>query len=153
MTGKDIHSRDREPALKIAQRLIMSRPSWRAASDGNARAAADACGHLYRELSRWVGSDGCQALFSRALAQARPHHPALEHIQLHARKDPYIEGVAEAIMAQGDPATADALELMLAHLVQLLSRLIGDDMAMKLIERSLTAGGSGVPSSHRREEA
>lgn len=153
MTGKDTHSRDREPALHIAQRLIRSRPSWRAASDGNARAAADACGHLYRELSRWVGSDGCHALFSRALAQARPNHPALEQIQLHSRKDPYVEGVAEAIMAQGDPATADALESMLANLVQLLSRLIGDDMAIGLIERSLTVRSSDSSSSDRREEA
>jgi len=43
---------------------------------------------------------------------------------------------------------------MLAHLVELLGRLIGDDMAMKLIERSLAASGRGDPTSdNRREEA
>ena len=74
-------------------------------------------------------------------------------IQLRARSEPYIEGVAETIMAHGDAATADALELMLADLVELLGRLIGDDMAMKLIERSLAASETGATSDGRREEA
>ena len=57
-------------------------------------------------------------------------------------------------MAHGDPATAEALESLLVRLVELLGRLIGDDMAMKLIERSLAASerGSGT-SDGRREEA
>jgi hypothetical protein len=118
-----------------------------------ARAAATACDKLYRELSRWVGPDGCHALFTRALAQARIDHPALEQIQLHARSDPYIDGVAEAIMAHGDPATADGLEAMLVHLIELLGRLIGDDMATKLIERSVAAFERDDPTSDRREEA
>jgi len=90
----------------------------------------------------------------RALAQARTEYPALGQVQLHARSEPYIDGVAEAIMAHGDPATAEALESMLVHLVELLGRLIGDDMATKLIERSLAASDRGDPTSDgRREEA
>jgi hypothetical protein len=118
-----------------------------------ARAAAASCDHLYRELSRWVGPDGCHALFTRALAQARAEHPALAQIHLKPRSEPYIDGVAESIMAHGDPATAEALESMLARLVELLGRLIGDDMAMKLIERSLVSDGDGASSENRREEA
>jgi hypothetical protein len=56
-------------------------------------------------------------------------------------------------MAHGDPATAEGLEAMLVHLIELLGRLIGDDMAMKLIERTLAASGRGDPTSDRREEA
>jgi hypothetical protein len=61
----------------------------------------------------------------------------LGQIQLRARSEPYIDGVPASIMANGDPATAEALESMLVRLVELLSRLIGDDMATRLIERSL----------------
>jgi hypothetical protein len=151
--GKDSVSRQSE-ARQIARRLIESHRSERAEGHTSARAAAAACDQLYRELSRWVGPDGCHALFTRALAQARTEYPALGQIQLHARSEPYIEGVAEAIMAHGDPATAEALESMLVHLVELLGRLIGDDMAMKLIERSLAASERGDPTSDgRREEA
>lgn len=150
--GKD--SPPDSAARKIAHRLIENGRSAEHGSDSPARAAAAACDRLYRELSRWVGRDGCHALFTRALSQARADHPALGKIQLRARAQPYIDGVAETIIAQGDPATAEALETMLVSLVELLGRLIGDDMAMKLIERSLTSlEGRDATSESRREEA
>jgi hypothetical protein len=150
----DSASRDESPAQKIARRLIESRQSERVRDDTAARAAAAACGYLYRDLARWVGHDGCHALFTRALAQSRTETPVLEQLQLHARSEPYLEGVAETIMAHGDAASADALESMLVHLIELLGRLIGDDMAMKLIERSLAAAErGGTTSNSKREEA
>lgn len=123
-------------AREIVRRLIGGRPHKQQRGDTAARAAASACDSLYRELSRWVGSDGCHALFARALAETRPQYPALEKIQLRPRSEPYIEGVADSIMARGDPETAEALESMLIRLVELLGRLIGDDMAGKLIART-----------------
>jgi hypothetical protein len=78
----------------------------------------------------------------------------LAQIQLRARSEPYIGGVPETIMAHGDAATAEALESMLVRLVELLGRLIGDDMATKLIERSVGASERGdTISDARREEA
>jgi hypothetical protein len=57
-------------------------------------------------------------------------------------------------MAHGDAATAEAFESMLVHLVELLGRLIGDDMATKLIERSLgVSERSDTISDSQREEA
>jgi hypothetical protein len=128
-----------------------SRPTKQKRGDTAARAAAAACDSLYRELSRWVGPDGCHALFARALAETRPQYPALEKIQLHPRSEPYVEGLADSIMARGDPDTAEALESMLVRLVELLGRLIGDDMAGKLIDR--TFGDSEQGSDDTREEA
>ena len=142
------------PGRQIVRRLVDSRRHERSGGDTAARAAVSACEHLYRELSRWVGPDGCHALFTRALAQAQADHPALGQIQLRARSEPYIDGVAATIMAHGDAATAEAFESVLVHLVELLGRLIGDDMAMKLIERSLFASEhGGTPPARTREEA
>ena len=147
-------SRAESPARAIARRLIESRRSKRTGDDTAARAAAAACDHLYSELSRWVGPDGCHALFTRALAQARTEYPALEQIKLRARSEPYVDGTAGTIMAHGDAATADALEAMLVRLIELLGRLIGDDMAMKLIERTLTTSAhTNAPAHAKREEA
>ena len=137
----------------LARRLVDSHRSASAGGDTDARAAAAACNDLYNELSRWVGSDGCHALFTRALAQAQTEHPALGQIKLRARSEPYIDGLAETIMAYGDDATAEALKSMLVRLVELLGRLIGDDMGMKLIERSLTASRGAAASDGRQEEA
>lgn len=128
--------------------------SGNAQNDSRAHDAALACNDLYRELSRWVGPDGCHALFTRAVAEARGKYPALSEIELRARSEPYVEGVAESIIAHGDAATAEAVESMLMRLVELLSRLIGDDIAMKLIEQSLRAAERASPTSgERREEA
>jgi hypothetical protein len=146
-------SRNEPPARQMARRLINSHRSGRTEGQTAARAAAIASDQLYRELSRWVGSDGCHALFTRALAQARAEYPALGQIHLHARSDPYIDGVTETITAHGDPATAVGLEAMLVNLIELLGRLIGDDMATKLIERTLAASERNETASERREEA
>jgi hypothetical protein len=145
---------DNAPSRKIARRLINSRQPEGKGVEGRARAAATACDDLYRDLSRWVGRDGCHALFARALAQARIEYATLEQIQLRPRSEPYVDGVAETIMSHGAAATAEALESMLVQLVDLLGRLIGDDMATNLIERSLTAPERGdATSNDRREEA
>jgi hypothetical protein len=139
------------PSRQLARRLILARRSEGSDGDTPARAAADASDRLYRELSRWVGLDGCYALFARALSQAQTDYPALGKILVSARSQPHIDGVPETIMARGDPATAEGIEFMLERLVELLGRLIGDDMARKLIELSLAA--AEPDSDERREEA
>jgi hypothetical protein len=137
----------------MARRLIAIH-ARSAPGNSRARAATMACDDLYRELARWVGPEGCHALFSRTLADTRGEYPALAEIQLRARSEPYVEGVAESIMAHGDAATAEALESMLVRLAELLCRLIGDDTAMKLIEQGLLAAERGnATSGERREEA
>ncbi|MEO7822180.1 MAG: hypothetical protein ABIS15_01130 [Gemmatimonadaceae bacterium] len=93
-------------------------------------------------------------MFARAISEVRTDHPALAQIQLRPRSDPYVEGVAESIMARGDKATEAALESTVVILVDLLRRLIGNDMAMKLIERSLAPSErAGANTDRKREEA
>ena len=141
-------------ARQIARGLIESRHSQREADSGRATAVGVACDDLYQGLSRWVGPDGCHALFTRALAQARGDAATLEHVRLRPGASPYVDGVTESIRAHDDSSVAQALESMLVHLVELLERLIGADMATKLIERSIAEPGHGDATSiDRREEA
>jgi hypothetical protein len=152
--GKEDRQDSQSPTRQLARRLIEARRSERTEGDTPARAAARASDRLYRELSRWVGVDGCHALFSRALTDARADFPALGQIKIRARLQPHIDGTAETIMARGDPATAEALESMLVRLAELLGRLIGDDMATKLVERSLAGSErDDNDSDASREEA
>lgn len=146
--------KDSPSARQIARRLIESRQPVRGESHDRAHTVAAVCNDLYRGLSRWVGPDGCHALFTRALAEARTDSATLDQIQLRPGADPYVDGVAESILSHGDAMVAAALESMLGHLVELLERLIGGDMATKLIERSIAALGDGdATSNDRREEA
>jgi hypothetical protein len=95
-----------------------------------------------------VGLDGCHALFTRALAEARQQHELLAGITLHARSTPYLHGIREAVEKYGSAATAAALQAMLVILIELLGRLIGIDMAASLIERGL--GGSPEDEANRQ---
>jgi len=130
---------------ETARRLISSGRTGRAASRPAAAAAAAACDRLSRELSWWFGADGCHALVTRALAQAKARHPALGEIQLRSGAQPCIDGLEKAIKSYGDAATAEAFEVMIGLLVELLERLIGDDIALKLMDQSI--------SNNVREEA
>jgi hypothetical protein len=139
---------------QMARRLIDSRQPEPKESDGHATAVAAACDALYRELSRWVGRDGCHALFTRALAQARTESKPLEQIELRpGGADAYVEGVAESILSHGDFEVAEALESVLVNLIELLGRLVGENMAAKLIERGIAPPGRRDATSNDGPEA
>ena len=93
------------------------------------------CERICRELAHWLGAAGCEALFARALADARAAHPLLGRIRIGARSESGLEGVDEAVRADGAPAVASALEAVLVAMIELLGRLIGSDMAMRLLEQ------------------
>jgi hypothetical protein len=131
----------------FAQRLI-TRSHSGSGTKSSADSAAAAVERLYLDLSRWVGLDGCHALFTRALAEAREEHQALAGVTLHVRSTHYLQGIAEAVERDGPEKTATGLESMLVTLIELLGRLIGNDMASNLIERGL--GGSPEHEANRQ---
>ena len=137
-------------ARELAKRLVDRETSTGNSKTTRASSAALAGEGLYRALSRWIGSDGCHALFTRARAQEQPGNRALESLQLSPHHDPYIIGVQESIAEYGDDATADAIEAMIVGMIELLGRLIGVDMATSLIERSLSEFAQGTPGPEKR---
>src|SRR5689334_15453707 len=138
---------------ETARHLIDSRRAEQSEPNGRARTVAFACDALNRELSRWVGPDGCHALFKRAIAQARAESAALDKIHLRPRAYSYVEGVEESNHAYGDAETADALESVLVKVIELLERLVGDSLATKLIERSIASPPHSDAKSNERPEA
>jgi hypothetical protein len=120
---------------QMTSRLIAREPGSRDTPDATVAAAQAACERLNRELSRWVGANGSLALFTRALAEARAAHPVLAAIRVRTRSQASLEGVPETIQKHGAAATADGLTSLLATLLELLGRLIGDDMVMRLVEQ------------------
>jgi hypothetical protein len=141
------------PARQITSRLIDHSRALGGSAPEFAHPPAAALDRLYLDLARWVGFDGCHALFTRALAEARTKHPILETIELHPRSTPYLEGVAETVEQHGARETDQALEAMLLVVVEVLGRLIGDEMATILIERGLPESGDGADRESGKAEA
>lgn len=104
-------------------------------------AAADrVCRRVSDELSRWIGNDGCRALFARALATAQADgHPALDAVRTSARSVYCLDGLTESAARHGAAAANDGATATLSALIELLGRLIGDDMALHLLEQSTPA--------------
>ena len=116
----------------------------------NVRPVASALHRAVVELSHWVGSVGCRALLTRALSRAAQHHRALANVQVVSHSAPVLEGVDESVEANGENAVAAGLSTTLVQLFELLVRLIGNDLTLKIAERITADDTSGA--AHGDEE-
>lgn len=134
-------STDAMSAETLRVRELTRRLVAREAAQGDApdiaAAAYAACERAYRALSRWLGANGSHALFTRALAQTQAEHLLLRDIRVRTRSESGLEGVTESIQVHGAAAVAAGLESLLVALLELLGRLLGEDMAARLVEQSV----------------
>ena len=127
-------------ARELASRLLTHETSVPTGPD-TVVAADRVCRRVSDELARWIGNDGCRALFARALAsaQAGGGHPALEMVRISVGSTYCLDGLADSATRHGVPAATDGAAAVLAALIDLLGHLIGDDMALNLLEQSAQA--------------
>jgi hypothetical protein len=85
-----------------------------------------------------VGDDGRDALLTRALARTEPDYPALKGIRRLNNAAVHLDGVVASADAHGVAPVTAAIEALLAALVDVLARLIGEDMAMRLLDHDLS---------------
>jgi hypothetical protein len=138
-------------ARRVALRLLTRGGALSATeSDGSDPVAAteEMFRHLDSELSRWFGPFGFHALFSRALAEARVHHPALDSVRIHSAAEPSLDGLSESTARYGADAVTEGVIASLMGFIDLLSRLIGEDMTLKLLDQPvpLREPQAGVPN-------
>jgi hypothetical protein len=134
--------------LQIARRVLA-----REMTSGNEREPERFSAALQRAwlpvivaLRDTMGEDGCNALLARALARAEAGHPTLETMRRVNGSSVHLEGITAGVESHGVSAVAAANEALLAALVEILVRLIGEDMVMRLIDPDAPTGG-GVPAS------
>jgi hypothetical protein len=122
---------------------------WNEASAGAvsagdlATAAERLCVGLHSGLVRWIGSDGFQSLFQRALALSRPGHSWLAHL----RWGPGVPPAPPPDETGHGPAdVADAMVALIGTLVHLLGRITGEEMATRLVENAWITGARPSPA-------
>lgn len=98
------------------------------------------CERVHRELSRALGSHGSEALFARALSQSQLAHPSLCGVRLGRQAKPDSEGLGAMVSVHGEASVIAALDALLETWLTLLGRLIGDDMAARLVNHTAAAG-------------
>jgi hypothetical protein len=152
MTARE---RKKEQAVSSTPRDVVSRLIARESSATShpnaAAAAASVLQRISADLSRFIGSDGSHALLMRARSHAQAAHPALKNISIETQPDLSLHGVPESIQASGAAETAAGLESTLVALIELLGRLIGDELAMKLVEQNSSDGAFPDPEARNEQ--
>lgn len=133
-----------EQAPDAAQRI------WRRAV-GDAALPAEVAGSANRlsgdlriGMVRWIGGEGYRALLARALAETRREHPALARLTCVGEDEPAIR---MAVRKHGADAVAAGLVAVLRAMITLLGRIMGDDMAVHLVEQNCSPSHQGERAS------
>lgn len=118
-------------ALKVSRRH-WSRVAGTASTPEAIAEAASTLGEQLRSgLSPWIGAEGYAALLERALHDVRSEHPALKEISLSATD---AKATALAVREHGAYAVAEGIVAVVATVIELLGRIIGVEMALRLVE-------------------
>ena len=140
-----------QPASRELARQILAR-DLNGANPPTAASAAAAAEQSFHRLSdtlgRWVGAEGSQALFSRALALAQAQNPALRVVPPPARSALFLDALAASAPHDADALT-DGVVTIMTTLIELLGRLIGHDLALMLVTD--TSPGQGTGGEHRSD--
>jgi hypothetical protein len=127
----------RSPAVDIATRLLTQHgTSDVPTADDVAASAEHLFSQLFAGLSRWFGPFGSTALVGRALARAQVEHPSLASVTVAGTAPPSLSGFSDSVRTHGAKAGTDGILAILAALADLIGRLIGDDLALTLLEQS-----------------
>jgi len=141
-------------ALESARRLVKrecDRPAKsRLSPDGIAEALYRACDLVVRNLRESMGDDGCDALFARAISRTEALHPVIKQLRDSRESGLSRAHLSDAVTADEGAARA-GVESLLAGLIEILARLIGEDMALRIIDRDSNRDlpppdASGAPS-------
>lgn len=123
-------------SAELAKRILAREgvPSEALDSQTTAAALQRVCTRVTDNLRESVGDDGTTALLVRALARTEPHHPVLSAIRHLNGRGITLARVDEGIQSHGVGATTAGIEALLTALFDVLERLIGDDMATRVID-------------------
>ena len=99
--------------------------------------AARVTTRLAESLARWFGPYGYHALLTRALSEAVSQHPVLADVRVRDPLAPVLDGLDDALKTHDPDAVLEGVVAVVAGVIALLARVIGEDMALRLVEHSM----------------
>lgn len=133
------------PASLLARRLLARGGLEEAATPADVGIALQrTCARVNQQLCDSMGDEGCAALLARALARTEVAHPALKTLRRTTDDTIDLDGVVASVEANGAAAVTAAVEALLAALMDVLTRLIGEDMAIRIIDADAPSRSNGT---------
>ncbi len=131
-------------ATEIAQRLWEGERVNNRSPQAVVAVVGRVCAQLRTGIGRWIGAEGYRTLLERGLAETRTEHPALAELSCRGEAN---DRLAEAVRAHGAIPVVDAFVALVARMVELLGRVVGAEMAARLVEQSWAATPSLSPNT------
>ena len=131
-------------AVNAAHRLWAGVAGEASAPDQVASGVARLFTRLQAGLGRWVGAEGYCALLDRAVALVRAEHPVVDGLSCRREDDPVTPAV---VQAHGPAQVTAGTVALLAALIELLGRIVGEEIAVRLVEQTGTPGPGEVTST------
>jgi hypothetical protein len=122
-----------DAAVRAARRLWANALGERAAANRIPAAADQMFKRLRIELGRWIGSHGYQLLLERSLREAEAEHRALTGLACLGEDCPAL---GDAVRTHGPGDVGAGLVTLVTVLIDLLGRIVGEEMAIRLVEQS-----------------
>jgi hypothetical protein len=135
-------------AAADAARRIWTRAGRGAGQPEKVAASADRlCAQLREGLTRWVGAHGYRVVLDRALGLTQAEHQALRSLSCLGDDE---SATTNAVRAHGAGAVAAAMVALIATMIDVLGRAVGEDMAVRFVEQTGTPSPRGVVSTESR---
>ena len=123
---------ERSAVAVDAARRFWAHDGKLSAPDEVSREVERVCLELGERLVRWIGPHGYDVLLNRALAATRAEHPALAGMTCRGGDGPIV---TEAVLAHGAPKVGSGIVTLLATVIDLLGRIVGEELAVKILEQ------------------
>jgi hypothetical protein len=115
-------------------RWLLARELADAHDPGALAAAAErVCHKLAVRLARLITPTGYEALVARALHFTRGQFGFLVAVQVGSGSGPCLVKLAETVQGVDPAEVYDGLAALLAHIIELLTTFIGDDLTLHLL--------------------
>ena len=123
-------------SLQLARRLLAREAAQVGEGEPEKVGAAltRTCLRVSENLRDSLGEAGWAALLARALAGTEADHPALRNVRRQDEDDIDLDGVVIGVEVHGVASVTAAFEALFAALIEILGQLIGEDMAIRLID-------------------
>jgi hypothetical protein len=108
---------------------------------------------LHKHLASWFGRDGSHAVLARALDRTRADHPALADARLELGGERLLTGAHGQASENNLSDIGAALVALVAAVIGLLTRLIGPDMVMRLVDQVWPGAASDKPGEDVTDDA
>lgn len=120
----------------IARRVLDAEAGGEGGAEAWASAAESACRKICERLEPLMGRSGCAAIVSRAIDLTRRGKPALGPVEPSSDLPQLLAGFKAALLKLDEEQAAATGTGVLANVIGLLVRLLGEELGMKPIRNS-----------------